>query len=202
MRPAEGTNVSGSSALMRHSMEWPEKMHFASGVVQSFARGDANLRFHQVHAGDKFGDGMLHLNARVHFDEIDASHPGPSGTRRCRRWCSRCLPALSRPWRPVLCGAWHRWRAKAILRAASGAAAGWCIRARRDGLLCRAGRPAPEIRCGGDARGISPCTHRECRRPAALRCAPSGRRSAVRRLLRTTRMPRPPPPAAAFRISG
>ncbi len=38
---------------------------------QALARGDAQLRFHDVDAGDLFGHRMLHLHARVHFDEIE-----------------------------------------------------------------------------------------------------------------------------------
>ncbi len=30
----------------------------------------ANLRLHQVDAGDHFGDSVLDLNARIHFDEV------------------------------------------------------------------------------------------------------------------------------------
>ena len=32
--------------------------------------GDADLLFHEVHAGDHLRDGMLHLQARVHFQEV------------------------------------------------------------------------------------------------------------------------------------
>ena len=56
---------------MRHSMAWPLKLIFADGVVKPFARGNANLRFNQIHAGDQLRDRMLHLNARIHLDEID-----------------------------------------------------------------------------------------------------------------------------------
>ncbi len=35
------------------------------------ARGDAKLQANQVEAGDGFGDGMLHLEARVHLEEVE-----------------------------------------------------------------------------------------------------------------------------------
>src|SRR5260370_6699256 len=39
-------------------------------VGQLFARGDHDLTLDQVHIGDHFGDRMLHLDARVHLDEV------------------------------------------------------------------------------------------------------------------------------------
>ena len=40
-------------------------------VGEVAARGDAQLLLHEVQAGDRLGNGMLHLQARVHFDEIE-----------------------------------------------------------------------------------------------------------------------------------
>ena len=37
------------------------------------AGGDADLLAHDVDAGDRFGDRMLDLQARVHLDEIEAA---------------------------------------------------------------------------------------------------------------------------------
>ncbi len=37
------------------------------------ARGDADLFAHDIDAGDRFGDGMLDLQAGVHLDEIEAA---------------------------------------------------------------------------------------------------------------------------------
>src|ERR1019366_7360484 len=39
-------------------------------VGQLFARGDHDLALHQVHVRNHLGDGMLHLDARVHLDEV------------------------------------------------------------------------------------------------------------------------------------
>ena len=33
--------------------------------------GDANLLTHQVDAGHQLGNGVLHLDARVHFNEVE-----------------------------------------------------------------------------------------------------------------------------------
>ncbi len=38
-------------------------------AVQRIALRNQDLRADEVEAGNDFGDGMLHLNARVHFDE-------------------------------------------------------------------------------------------------------------------------------------
>ncbi len=37
---------------------------------EAFARGDQNLLFDQVDIGDHLGDGMLHLDTRVHLEEV------------------------------------------------------------------------------------------------------------------------------------
>ena|SRR5438270_9547468 len=41
-------------------------------VAQLLAIRDTNLRLHQIHSGDHFRDWMLHLNTRVHLDEVHA----------------------------------------------------------------------------------------------------------------------------------
>ena len=69
MRPGEGTNVYGSSALMRHSIAWPATHDVALAEAQLLARGDADLLLHDVDAGDHLGDRVLDLHARVHLDE-------------------------------------------------------------------------------------------------------------------------------------
>ena len=40
------------------------------GIAERLALGDQDLGLHQVDAGDLLGDGMLHLDTGVHFDEI------------------------------------------------------------------------------------------------------------------------------------
>ena len=43
----------------------------AGGLGNGFAFGDQDLRLHDVDAGDLFGDGVFHLHARVHLDEVE-----------------------------------------------------------------------------------------------------------------------------------
>ena len=88
MRPGEGTKVSGSSALMRHSMLCPRISILPTARFEILAGRQTNLRFDQVYVRDHFGDGMLHLNARVHFDEVEACRPRRAKIPPCRRWCS------------------------------------------------------------------------------------------------------------------
>ena len=71
MVPGEGWKVKGFSALMRHSMAWPEIDDVGLIHLERAAGGDADLFAHDVEAGDGFGDGMLDLQARVHLDEIE-----------------------------------------------------------------------------------------------------------------------------------
>ena len=42
-------------------------------VAKLFAIRNANLRLHQVHSGDHLSYRMLHLNARVHLDKVEAA---------------------------------------------------------------------------------------------------------------------------------
>ena len=66
-----GRILGGDAALQRVAVERDlvlrGQIHF--GAVQFEALGDLNLAAHQVDAGDHFGDGVLHLNARIDFDE-------------------------------------------------------------------------------------------------------------------------------------
>ena len=56
---------------MRHSMAWPRISSFVrQNVAQPLARCNPQLRLHHVHAGDRLRDGVLHLDARVHLDEV------------------------------------------------------------------------------------------------------------------------------------
>ena len=43
------------------------------GEAEFFAGGDAELLRHQIEAGDGLGDGVFHLQARVHFKEIECA---------------------------------------------------------------------------------------------------------------------------------
>ena len=61
----------GSSALMRHSMAWPGEHDLVLRHRQAAAGGDADLLVHEVDAGDRLGDRMLHLQAGVHLDEVE-----------------------------------------------------------------------------------------------------------------------------------
>ncbi len=57
---------------MRHSMEWPRISIFRrQNGAEALAGGDAQLRLHEVDAGDGFRDRVLHLDARVHLDEVE-----------------------------------------------------------------------------------------------------------------------------------
>ena len=59
---------------MRHSMAWPRELDRpAENVLQLLAGRDADLRLHQIDAGNGLGNRMLHLNARVHFDEVEVA---------------------------------------------------------------------------------------------------------------------------------
>ena len=43
------------------------------GVGEGVPFGDADLRLHDIDAGDQLRDGMLHLDARVDFEEVEVA---------------------------------------------------------------------------------------------------------------------------------
>src|SRR5882672_5177572 len=67
-RRHEGLGVLGVDAAF-HRMA--ANLDVVLAVRQWLARGDEQLRFDDVDAGHELGHGMLDLNARVHFDEIE-----------------------------------------------------------------------------------------------------------------------------------
>ena len=67
--PGDGANVSGSSALMRHSIEWPVERHVALLERQALAGRNPDLLLDDVDAGDELGHRVFDLDARVHFEE-------------------------------------------------------------------------------------------------------------------------------------
>ena len=71
--PGDGTNVSGSSALMRHSIAWPVKVTSLCLNDKPLAGRNANLLLDDVDAGHHLGDRMLDLDARVHFHEEEVA---------------------------------------------------------------------------------------------------------------------------------
>ena len=81
-RGREGPGIFGvDPALDRVALE----LDVLLGDRQRLAIGNADLLAHQVHAGDRFGNGVFHLQAGVHFDEIELAvfpqefdRPGPA----------------------------------------------------------------------------------------------------------------------------
>jgi hypothetical protein len=71
---------------------------------QRRAGGDRELRAHQVHAGDRLGDRVLHLQPRVHFEEVEtrglALPSSRNSTVPAFRYRRRAPPRPPRrPWR-------------------------------------------------------------------------------------------------------
>ena len=72
IRPGEGRkSLSGSSELIRHSIEWPRSDDVVLAERQRLAGGDPDLLLDQVDAGDHLGDRVLDLDPRVDLDEVE-----------------------------------------------------------------------------------------------------------------------------------
>ena len=68
--PGEGTKVTGSSALIRHSRAWPENTMSFCEKESGCPGRDVDLLLHEVAPGDELGDAVLDLDARVHLHEV------------------------------------------------------------------------------------------------------------------------------------
>ena len=129
--PADGVNFSG---MLRIDAALDGVSAMQDGavqhVLQALARGQQDLALHQIHIRDHFRDRMLHLDARVHLDEVQLAifihqefdgagvHIADVGKRLAQN-----LSDLVAQLRSDL--AWM-----AIPRAASGDGAGWSTRVR------------------------------------------------------------------------
>ena len=188
---------------MRHSMACPRMRTSSCAERKLLSRGDANLQVHQVQSRDQFRHRMLDLQPRIHFQEIEIL--------RARSTRNSTVPALCvagslghshRDFAHAPAHFRHRPAARALPPSPSGGGAGWSTRARRDRPCCRARPPAPASRCAGGSRWLSRDRLRRLRKPAAPRSVPLPARLAALAAACTRRMPLPPPPAAAFSMTG
>jgi hypothetical protein len=202
MRPGQGAWVSGSSALMRHSMAWPRG---APAAREGRWASPAAMRIcsaHQVDAGDHLGDGVLHLDAGVHLHEGELALVVHQELERAGGHVARVAHG------PRDGGGHVARRAGVMATEGASSSSFWWRRwiehsrsPRTRAVPCR--RTAPGTRCGAAPR----CTSRS-REPlpkaawASLRACRELPLQHPDRRSRTTFMPRPPPPPAALRITG
>ena len=87
--PGDGRKLfAGSSALMRHSIEWPRRSTSSCVNDSGSPDGDAQLLGDEVEPGDLLGDAVLDLQARVHLEEAELAVL-VEASRRCPRSRSR-----------------------------------------------------------------------------------------------------------------
>ena len=129
--PADGVNFSGMLGVDA-AFDGVSAMHDGAvqHVLQALARGQQDLALHQVHVRDHFRDRMLHLDARVHLDEVELAvfihqefdgagvHIADVGKRLAQDLSDLVAQLRASP----------GWRA--IPPAASGDGAGWSTRVR------------------------------------------------------------------------
>ena len=96
MSPGHGANVFGSSALIRHSIAWPRKLHGPRvGEVDLLSRGRADLELHEVEPRHHLGHGVLDLHARVHLEEVDVLRLVHQKLERAERRVARLADRLA-----------------------------------------------------------------------------------------------------------
>ena len=54
-------------------MAWPSMRSVRCVERQRLALGDAHLQLDEIEAGDRLGDRMLDLQARVHLEEVEVA---------------------------------------------------------------------------------------------------------------------------------
>jgi hypothetical protein len=200
MRPGEGVNLYGSSALMRHFDGMAAHLDVALREGQLLAGGHADLHLHDVDAGDQFGHRVLDLHPRVHLDEVELAVfvqelEGAGAAVADLRQASAQRSPIALDHAPGMPGAgassmifWWR-RCIEQSRSPSQTALRWC-------------RPAPGSRCGAGSRGTSPCRPWVVEGGAGLGAGHVCTALISAASVCTTRMPRPPPPPAALMITG
>ena len=176
-------------------------LHVALGVRQLLARGDADLRPHQVDAGDQFGHRMLDLDAGVHLDEVELAVLVQELQRARAAVADRAHASTQRS--PMSL----RWRARdagrgrfldhLLVAPLHGAVA----LAQVDDVALAIGQHL-ESRCAAAAPGTSPCRPGRCRRPRSASALVMSMALSSDASVCTTRMPRPPPPPEALMITG
>ena len=181
MRPGEGVNLYGSSALMRHSIAWPRSCDVALRERQLLAGGDADLHLHDVDAGHQFGHRVLDLHARVHLDEEELAVLVQE-LEGAGAAVADLLAGGDAALADLLDHAARDARRRRLLDDLLVAALHRAVAlAEPDARSC-AGRPGPGSRCGAGSRGTSPCRRPGCRTPRRPRRASSAPRATQRRL--------------------
>ena len=169
---------------------------------QRLAARDAQLPLDEVEPRDAFGDGVLHLQPRVHLHEVEVARAIEQELHRARAHVADLAGDGDRGGAHARAQRRRRRRARAIPRSPSGGGAARSSRARPGAARCRARRRTPAPRRGAARRWRARGSAGRHRRPSL----PPRPRSAARRAgapaSSTRRMPRPPPPAAAFTMTG
>ena len=202
MRPGLGWKLrAGSSAFTRH-FDHVAPQRRQSRDAQLLAGRHADLLLHQIHAGDHLRHRVLDLDARVHFHEVERAVGVEQHLDRAGADVVDGLGAGHRGGTHL--GAQRRASrpGSATPRSASGGGAAPSSPARPGGSRGRAGHRGSGIRCAAAARDTSPRTRRHCRTRSAPPSGRAERRARSRRRPCATRIPLPPPPAAALMITG
>ena len=198
--PGPGSDESrgpGSSAFTRHSM----RAAAGCGCPPGRSRNPppsamAICSAIEIHAGHRFGDRMLHLDAGIHFQEIERlalpiyqefhrARPLDSEAPCEARTAASCSATSQRS---------RQIRRRRFLDAASDSAVVPSSRALRDESRRPVHHPGSGPPHAGRASQSAPGTraHRRTLRPPPLRPVPASQASPPR--LSTRFMPRPPPP--------
>ena len=137
----------------------------------AFAGSNADLHLHDIDAADHLGDRMLHLDARVHLDEVKFAVLVEE-LERARAFVADLAARVGAALADA--GAARGLIAvRALPRSSSDAAAASSNRDRPARRRCDDDRRAPGSRCGAGARETAPCRPSGCRMPRAPRCASS-----------------------------
>ena len=203
MSPGHGANVFGSSALMRHSIAWPRKLHGRVSGRSSFSPAAARIcSATRSSAGHHLGHRVLDLHARVHLQEVELAVLVHEELERAERRVAGLADRLADHLAHLLAQLGGHRGARRLLD--------HLLVAALERALALAERPHAAVLVGEDLELDVPRPLDELLqvdvgvlearpRPRASRCPKARATSASSR---TMRMPRPPPPPDAFRMTG
>ena len=158
----------------------PAQEHVLLPDRERLAGRDQHLLADEVDARHLLGDRVLDLDPRVHLHEVVGAVRGQQPFDRARRAVRRRPGPRRRRSARSARAARRRPRARASPRSASGAGAGSCSHARRDGSRSRGCRRAPAPRRDADPRGSARRRRGRRRSTSRPRAAPTRTRARPR----------------------
>ena len=200
--PGDGwKSRAGSSAFTRHSMTWPRRRRQRRDR-QRQPRGHADLLLHEIDAGQHLGHGMLDLDAGVHLHEVVRPVSVQQHLDRARADVVDRLGALHRRVTHALAQLGADRRARRFLDQLLVPALDRAVALAQVNDVAMRVAEDLELDVARAVRDTSRRTRRREPKADSASERASWNERAKSSASRATRMPFPPPPAAALMMTG